>query len=131
MIDNFIEELKEYVLKIDLKGRIIFISAKFLAKLEIKEEEFIDEDLSNLISPGSQTILNTILKNLQLMKLISQIFLEFKISSGSTIFFKCDFSKILFKKKSDFILVFCEEIKGDNFILKELHKYQLLANQKN
>ena len=29
-IDNFIKELKEYILKINLKGRIIFISEKFL-----------------------------------------------------------------------------------------------------
>jgi PAS domain S-box-containing protein len=130
-IDSFIKDLKEYIFKVDLKGRIIFISEKFLAKLEIKAEEYIDEDLSKLLSPGSQTILKTILKNLHQIKLISQIFLEFKIRSGTTIFFKCDFSKILFKKETDFILVFCEEIVVDNFIAKELQKYQLIANQKN
>jgi len=130
-IDSFIKDLKEYIFKVDLKGRIIFISEKLLAKLEIKAEEYIDKDLSILLTPGSQTILKTILKNLNQLKLISQIFLEFKLRSGTIFFFKCDFSKILFKKKTDCILVFCEEIMVDSFIAKELQKYQILAIQKN
>jgi PAS domain S-box-containing protein len=131
LINKFIENLKEYILKVDLKGRIIFISEKFLAKFESKEEDYLDKDLSGLLTPSSKTILKTILQNLHQVTLISQIFLEFKLRAGQTLFCKCDFSKMLFKKKSDFILVFCEEIIIDNFIAKELQKYQLIANMKN
>jgi PAS domain S-box-containing protein len=106
------------------------MTEKFLAKLEIEAKEYIDKDLTELLTPGSQSILKTILRNLQQMTLISQTFLEFKLRSRTTLFFKCDFSKIIFKKNSDFILVYCEEILVDDFIAKELQKYQLIANQK-